>query len=367
MKSKQKTKKSPNVSAKHVFGVAPGSIAVVSLIMHKHLNQTIYAFILCALLLIISVCLATLSIYLLDKIGLFEHSTFADKDYRAQGDYKVREVFARLFLLWPIMLFYGPLILSKAARSWFISERWILITLILFALGAAFAMGDPLHGVRNEGNWIRYWTAGVLGVAGVIAVVISLSAEHPLPDRLFGGLFGLLLVAAASDELFEFHEQAGSAVDGFLPSGVQVPGQDMVTLAVAVFGAIALVSAVLVWRFMPWSKSLYQEPRYRRTFSFFALAVVIFSTAMVLDAFDWYLEHLTDQLWAPILGHSELNEAPRWLGGKYISHAANSLEELLEYLAAIFLLMMIGTLFSVKALGFGLQSSLRGVRAQLNC
>ena len=84
---------------------------------------------------------------------------------------------------------------------------------------------------------------------------------------------------------------------------------------------------------------------------------------MMLDSYDWYLEHLADQLRATILGHSGTNEVPRWLGIRYMTQAANSLEELLEYLAALFFLMMIGSLFSVKAMGFDPPSK-TGVRPE---
>ena len=300
-----------------------------------------------------------MSVNLLDNVGLIEHLLFSDRDYI---DIR-REIFARLFLVWLLLFVYGLLVLSRTVRSQLITERWHWVLLILFALGAACALGDPLHGVATERNWIRYWTAGVLGVAGVVAVVNSLSAEHPLLDRVFSGLFGLLLVTAASDELFQFHEQAGPQVDALLPSEFVLSGGDMVTLAVAAFGAAVVVMAVLVWRFMPRAKALLREPRYRRTFAMFALAVFSFLTAVMLDSFDWYLEHLTDQLRATILSQSEFNEVPRWLGVDYITQAANSLEELLEYLAAIFFLLMIGALLSVRAMGFGLQSNMRGTRA----
>jgi H+/Cl- antiporter ClcA len=196
-----------------------------------------------------------------------------------------------------------------------------------------------------------------LGIAGAISVLSSLSSAHRLPDRLFGGFFGLLLVAAAVDELFEFHEHSGQQIDMILPSESQLTGQDMVTLGIAVFGVVAAVMAVLVVRFMPWAKNLILERRYRRTFSLFVLAVLTFLTAMTLDSFDWYLELLANQLRTTILGHSGTNEVPPWLGVMNMTQAANSLEELLEYLAALFFLMMIGTLFSVKVMGCDLPSN----------
>ena len=44
--------------------------------------------------------------------------------------------------------------------------------------------------------------------------------------------------------------------------------------------------------------------------------------------------------------------AVAWLAGEPINQAANSVEELLEFLAALFFLMMVGAFFSVRALGW---------------
>ena len=315
--------------------------------MQKHFYQKICALMCLIALLLFSIFLAFLTVYFLDKTTLFENPRLV-----------VQELFARLFLFWLILFVYGPLLLSKTVRTRFITERYVLIMLILFALGAAFAMGDPIHPIRGEDNFIRYWTAGVLGVAGVISVLSGLSRAHRLPDRLVGGFFGLLLVAAAGDELFEFHERGGLYVDVFLPSESHLSGGDMVTLGVAAFGGVAVVMTFLVLRFKPWAKNLISERRYRRTFSLFALAVLSFLTAMMLDSFDWYLKHFANQLRATISEHSGTNEVPRWISVNNMTQAANSLEELLEYLAALFFLMMIGTLFSVKAMGCDLPSNI---------
>jgi len=329
--------------------------------MYSHSYRKNYTFIFILLAPVISLSCTILLFSFLNSLGLFEFPAFADNSKTAQ------ELFSRLLLLWPIVLFYGPLIFIEGVRNRFISERWILIALMLFALGAVFALGDPYHEIRGEANWVRYATAGVLGAAGIIAIAYSVSSKHRLHDQLFGGLFGFLLVTAASDELLQFHERAGGAIEDVLPSGAQISGQDTVTLAVAVIGTIALVLAALVWQFLPWSKALVREPRYRRTFSFFALAVVSFLAAMLLDSYDWYLERLIGQLQASILGTSELIEAPKWLAVGYVSQAANSLEELLEYLAATFFLMMIGSLFSVRKLGFEPQSSQTSAGPPFDC
>ncbi len=77
----------------------------------------------------------------------------------------------------------------------------------LFVTGMIFALADPYHGVQAELNWIRYWTAGVLGFAGAIGIWYSIGGAKQTFDRLFGGSFGLLLILAACDEIFQFHER----------------------------------------------------------------------------------------------------------------------------------------------------------------
>jgi len=330
--------------------------------MQKHFNQIIYTLLLLVLLLLSCIFLASLTLFFIVKTIFNDISILNGA---------IVELFARLFVLWLILPFYTAILLSKTVRNQFPTERWFLIMLILFALGAAFAVGDPYHVMLNEYNWIRYWTAGVLGVAGVISVLSSLSSAYRLPDRLFGGFFGLLLVAAAGDELFQFHEHAGLLIDFYwldyyVSSESKLHGQDLLGLGVAAFGVVAVVMAVLVLRLMPWAKELILDRKYRRTCSLFALAVFIFLAAMMLDTFDWYLEHLADRLLATILGISVANEVPRWLGFSYITVAANSLEELLEYLAALFFLMMIGTLFSIKAMGCDLPTNKKSEKTKSN-
>ena len=306
--------------------------------------------------LLLSIFLASLSLHILDQASLFEHSIFAKI---------ATELFARLFLLWLILFLYVPLVLSKTVRNRFISAHWHGIMFILFAMGAATALGDPLHRVSEEFNWIRYWTAGVLVVAGVTALWSGLSSVRQLPERILGGVFGVLFITAAGDELFQFHELEGSRIEGYLPWESILSGQDTVTLGIAVLGVVVVMSCLLVTRYLPWAKAAFQEHRYRQAFSLFALAVFSFLTAMMLDSFDVYLEQLADQLRATILEHSGTTEVPRWLGINYMTQAANSLEELLEYLAALFILMMVGTLFSVKALGCDL-SCKKEVRVSSN-
>ena len=158
--------------------------------MNKFIGRVIFAIIIVISLLIISILLTVLMFILLEHLGLLAHVKFTGA---------IKELFSRIFLIWLLLFFYGPLVFSKTLRDRVLSARWLLILVVLFALGAVFAIGDPLHFISREENWIRYWTAGVLGAAGAISVASSLSAVHQPIDRLFGASFGLLLIAAAGD------------------------------------------------------------------------------------------------------------------------------------------------------------------------
>lgn len=299
-----------------------------------------------ALLILLSALLTAVSIYF---IGTYTDIIIEMAEARVQD-----ELFARLFVFWVIVLFYAAILGGKSIRSRFSAQRWFFILLVLFALGAAFALGDPNYLISDEYNLIRYWTAGVLGVAGVISVLCSLDSKYALPDRLFGFAFGLLLMLAGGDELLQYHEHMSGQIDTILSTGSQLSGQDLVTLGFAVLGAVAVLLAVLALRFLPQAKKIIQDGRYNKTFSFFALAVFVFLAAMLLDTFDWYLQLSANSLLRTVFGPSIENEALRWYGEDYVTYAANSVEELLEYLAALLFLMMIGTLFCVKALGCAL-------------
>ena len=293
-------------------------------------------------LLVASMLLTVVMFIVLETAGLLNGAVSTAND---------RELFARLFLFFLLLFAYLPLVFSEKLRDRVRGERWIFILVTSFAVGSLFAIGDPLHYIHDEENLIRYWTSGVLGAAGALSVVSSLSAAYRPIDRLFGASFGLVLIAAAGDELFQYHESVGDKYEASLPSTAGTSGQDLLTLGVAGLGVAATAMVILIWRFAPQRMSFVSEPRYRWAFLFFVLAVLTFASAMVLDTFDWVLEDLADVVRPGGSGSSGANEVPLWLAENNFARVANSLEELLEYLAALFFLMTMGTFFSIKALG----------------
>lgn len=315
--------------------------------MQQSLFRKFAALMLSILAILLALILAYLTLYALDAITLLQRPILAEN---------VDEIFARVFLLWPFAIFAVLFLLSPTVRRPFLTQRWLLIMAILFVLGAAFALGDPIHPVRAEYNFIRYWTSGALTLGGIICIVGSVSGVRPVSDRFFGIFFCVLLFAAAGDELFQFHEVKGRQLTASMPETAILQGSDTVTLSVALLGVIIVILAVFAARYLPWAKEKMEQPRYRRTFWLLALGVVILMTAMVLDSFDFYLEDLSLQLRASIFGFSEPGNVPLWFSDNFVMAASNSIEELFEYLAALCFLMAVSFLFSVKALGCELPS-----------
>lgn len=236
-------------------------------------------------------------------------------------------------------------------RGWVLARRWRMLLLSLFALGSAAALADPFHPVTSEGNWVRYPTACALGVAGVLAIRHALRSAHPIPDRLFGGAFGSLLIAAALDEIFQFHEEASRifAGSGLLSGTVKVGDQP--TLLVAAAGVMVLCTLVLVRQYGGRVGRTLRRERYRLPLRLFTFSVITFFAAMLLDSFDL---HLRDALLgAEIAGRPMLANDRLLLGVIDVPKLANTVEELLELLSAIGLLMLVGSLFGVEALGMG--------------
>jgi hypothetical protein len=263
------------------------------------------------------------------------------------------EFIIRLILLLFLGSSYVAILWNAPVRGWFLEQRWRLLILVLFALGSVSAMADPFHPIRGEMNWIRYWTAGPLAFAGVLSLINAMRNVHPIPDRLFGAAFGSLLIAASADEIFEFHERAADFLATDLRLNSSVFANDLSTLVVAILGVVALCTAILVRRFGGRLGQLLQQPRYRLPMRLFAFSVVTFAVAMMLDTFDVYLQSGVDFLRGALISGAGDMPDRLWLALTDVRALANSIEELLEFLAALTLLMMIGNLFSIKALGDG--------------
>lgn len=263
----------------------------------------------------------------------------------------VRELNVRLTLLLFFGCSYAAILSHAPTRDWVLAQRWRVLMLTLFALGAATSMADPFHPVTAEQNWIRYWTAGALLVGGLFAVYNATRNVHPLPDRLFGGALGSLLLVAACDEILQFHEQAGAAIAAVSPLKGTLQANDLFTLLVAIVGMLVLGVLILIRSYGGRLGRLLRRPRYRRPIQLFSLAVFAFLGATMLDSFDIYLQAAVDSLSNALKGAPSANPDHLWLALADVRELANAVEEMLELLSALSLLMTIGSLFSIDALG----------------
>lgn len=307
-------------------------------------KQTGLVLVLIAMLLIAATTLAALTLFLAGTLGAPASLT--------SGEY-AGELYARLFLAILLAMIYAPFLLLPPGRALLRLQRSALVIAILFAGGALFALGDPFSAVSAEGNFIRYWTSGVLSLAGGLALFGAVRPGETWIDRLGGLGAGLVFLAAAADEIFQLHERIGAGEAEEVASATALQAQDLVTLGIAGVGVLAVVGLVLAPRLLPQAREMAADPRYRTAFGFFALAAASFLLAMLLDTFDTVLADLAVAVHGipdPVTGP----DFALWIGAAHVIQAANGLEELLEYLAAIAFLMVIGAVFEIRRLGFPL-------------
>ena len=295
-----------------------------------------------AVLPLLALLLTLMGFVVLEAVGVIDSATSSDN---------VDELFARLYVVCLLACVSLPLVVQPGLRRWMVEQRWVWILAVLFALGVISALADPFSAVRAETNLIRYWTAGILLVAATVAFVSAVGPSRSLVERSVGIGFALALVLGAADELLELHENAGDQFDSLAPALGDTSGQDLLLLGLAGAGVAAAVAVVVLLRFVPSVRDVFAQRTYQRAFAFFALAVLSFAAAMMLDSFDWVLQSIVDRV-QELVGATPDTVAVAWLAGEPISQAANSVEELLEFLAALFFLTMVGAFFSVRALGW---------------
>jgi hypothetical protein len=280
-------------------------------------------------------------------LGLHQAGLFPELESR-NAQRTAHELAIRFTLVCFLGAAYAAILLDSAKRARIFAPRWRRTLLIVFGLGAASALADPFHPVSAEGNWIRYWTAGGLLTAGTLALLHATRSTHPTLDRLFGATFGPLLVLAGADEVLQLHESLEPFMAAARPLGDSVPANDVATLAVAVAGVCVLVALLALRASRFPLGALLREPRYRLPARLFALAVLTFGVAMLLDSFDAQLESLVDAVGAR-LSSPDAGGLP-WSAVWDVGEFANAIEELFELAASAALLVMIGSLYSIRAL-----------------
>ena len=206
----------------------------------------------------------------------------------------IRELSIRGALLFWIAASCLIVYLYQPARAWVLQERWPLLMLILFALGALIAMADPKNVIQAEDNWIRYTTAGALFAASAISLVCAFGPNLQVQDRLLGIGFCVLFGAGGADELLQFHERASEFAMAVLPSEMPAIEQDYVTLGIGLIGVLTLVAVLLFRHFSGWAAEQFRQPRYQWPLYLFGFSVFSFLLAQAFDSYDVYLIELFD-------------------------------------------------------------------------
>ena len=206
----------------------------------------------------------------------------------------------------------------------------------IYGLGVCLALLDPFHGIKQELNVIRYPTALVLTFAGWLLLRTVFSERH-LVLKLAGAGLGLLLIAAAADEILQLHERLKTTRDSAINQATGLESQDLGTLFVAVTGIlVAIIARRVVGAFA--GRGVFGiDGREIAATDFFLAAGLAFLAAMTLDSFDTVLTAVAREIFSVFIS----GEHPLTTGseiGDYVETLANSIEEFLEYGAAVMLL-----------------------------
>ncbi len=261
-----------------------------------------------------------------------------------QGAANLQEAFARAFLLLAALTLTALGFRNQSGRGPVFSHRWHIVAVVVFWLGLLSALGDPFHGVFREYNWIRYWTAGALILAGVIGLENALAYREIPIARVIGGCLGTLLLLAGGDEMFELHEKFDTIATASM-------GQDLPTFAAAVAAVAVLAVLLVLYQRAPRILSDMRGPRFTLPIMLFVFAVVSFAAAMMLDTFDRPLALSADAIGLPNGYHTLVTGVVFWHYLIDVRVVTYSLEEVLEYLSAVCLMMSMGMLFFLRWLG----------------
>lgn len=249
----------------------------------------------------------------------------------------LHEIFARTALAVVVVI-----LLIAVLRSPDIPRRGaygsnVRVLLAIYGVGVAAALLDPFNAIRNEMNVIRYPTAIVLTVAGVLLVRAALAARRHLVLRLAAGGLGLVLVAAAADEILQLHENLNKTGDTSLSQATGLETQDLATLLVAMSGIVIAWLVRRVIRNLAARGTFGLGGREVAASDLFLAAGIAFLAAMMLDSFDTVVSSLTRAGLSPFLGQDHALMQGLSLHA-YVETLANSLEEFLEFGSAVLLL-----------------------------
>lgn len=249
----------------------------------------------------------------------------------------LHELFARFAIVlalvgFAIAIFQAPSIPKRTDYG-----LHVHVMFAIFGAGAMIALLDPFSQIWNEFNLIRYPTAIVLTTAGFLLVRTALIRQRHVLLRLLSGGLGLLLVLAAVDEIFELHEQITVSDDTYFNDAIGVSTQDLSTLFVAVAGIVVAAIAHRLVRMFAKRGLLGAGGREVAAADLFLAAGIAFLAAMLLDSFDGVFANTARSVLSLFLPENHAFIVEKKPDG-YFETLANSIEEFLEYAAAVLLL-----------------------------
>lgn len=189
-------------------------------------------------------------------------------------------------------------------------------------------------------NFIRYPTAIVLTVSGLLLLRAALIRNRHVMLRVLSGGLGALLIVAAADEILQLHERLAVVVgSGYFNETTGISTQDMSTFLVAVAGILVASIAHRIVRSFAERGVLGVGGREVAAAELFLAAGVAFLSAMLLDTFDDVFAGTARAGISLILpeGHTLISGQDL---NSYFILLANSIEEILEFTAAVILLSM---------------------------
>lgn len=277
--------------------------------------------------LVFGILLAAFALYLIFATGL-------DDWFDA---FHLYELFARIAIFVALVGFAAALIRTSSIPQRTEYGLRVYIILAIYCAGVLAALLDPFSPIREELNVIRYPTAIVLIIAGILFVRAALLVQRHVVLRVFSAGLGLLLIAAAMDEIFQFHERLSEVDDTYLNEATGISNQDMSTLFVALAGIIVALITRRIVRSFAKHGVLGAGGREVAASDLFLAAGIAFLAAMLLDTFDVVFTDIARAALLPILSQDHAQFVRQELNG-YVETLANSVEELLEYAAAVLLL-----------------------------
>lgn len=212
--------------------------------------------------------------------------------------------------------------------------RAVLVTSLLLAIIFIF---DWTARLDQEDSWIRYPTSIALLLAAGGTLRLALKAGNKRTQKLIWLTLGSGFILGGADELLEIHETLGRLIQ---MSAHARTYNDLITLGYSVIGAGVLVALLLaITKDRPfklgWKSS--DPGNLQGILSCYLAAMIVFVTSQVLDTFDIFV-HKGLQILAGSLADRGHTFPEFWYVLYQPRQFMNSLEEVLECLAAVLIL-----------------------------